>query len=142
LKSLDDVAKQFRAIFEAEHPNIKLPFFESFPDNCCEGASSFLAFYFMDKFPLKDVYVIHGKSSDGHENHYWVEIDGLIYDLTADQFDEVDEPIYGVKSHPLSAWFCVTSSQFASCFFGEYAEKFVGFKKQSQIYSQVASLVV
>lgn len=142
MKNLVDVAIQFRSIFEAEHCNIELPFFEGFPDNCCEGASSFLAFYLMDKFPKKDIYVIHGKSSDGYENHYWVEIDGLIYDLTADQFDEVTEPIYGAKSHPMSFLFSVTSRQFASCFFGEYAEKFVGFKKQSLIYSQVTSLVV
>lgn len=142
MKKLDEIAKQFRKIFEAEHANIKLPFFEDFPDNCCEGASCFLAFYFMDKFPEKDVFVIHGQSSDGYENHYWVEVDGLIYDLTADQFDEVDKPIYSAKSHPLSYWFSTTSNQFASCFFGDYAEKFVGFKKQSLIYYQVIGLVV
>ena len=142
MKSLDDIAKKFRATFETEHSNIKLPFFEDFPKNCCEGASCFLAFYLMDKYPEKDVSVIHGKSSDGIENHYWVEVDGFIYDLTADQFEEVDKPIYGAKHHPLSHWFCVTSSQFASCFFGEYADKFVGLKKQSCIYTQVTSLVV
>lgn len=142
MKSLDDIAKQFRATFETEHDNIKLPFFDAFPRNCCEGASSFLAFYLMDKFPKKEVYVIHGKSSDGYENHYWVEVDDLIYDLTADQFDEIDEPIYGAKYHPMSSLFSVTTSQFASCFFSDYADKFVGFKKQSLIYSQVTSLVV
>ncbi|OUR63452.1 hypothetical protein A9Q74_01010 [Colwellia sp. 39_35_sub15_T18] len=142
MKSLNDIAKQFRDVFEAEHTNIKLPFFDDFPDNCCEGASCFLAFYFMAKFPKKDVFVIHGKSSDGYENHYWVEVDGLIYDLTADQFDEVDKPIFGAKSHLMSSWFSVTSSQFASCFFSDYADKFVGFKKQSRIYSQVIGLVV
>ena len=34
------------------------------------------------------VAVVKGDTRDRRESHYWLEIDGLVYDLTLDQFQE------------------------------------------------------
>ena len=141
MEHLVDIAKKFRNIYEVEKGNLELPCFRDFPKNCCEGASNFFAFYLMDKFPHKDVQVVHGTNEDNSENHFWVEVDGLIYDLTVDQFEEVDVPIYGVKSHPMSFLFPSTSEVPASCSFILYAENVHGFKKLSSIYTKIVSLL-
>ena len=39
------------------------------------------------------------------EIHFWLIVDGHIFDITADQFPEVNEPIYGSTNSPLQAKF-------------------------------------
>jgi len=54
------------------------------------------------------VTVVKGDTRDRRESHYWLEIDGLIYDLTQDQFQEtlgsrfegIDPRYTGQKASP------------------------------------------
>lgn len=75
-----------------------------FPHNCCEGTSCLLADVLEEAFGLTDVTVVEGYNRPDDERHYWVEAGGLIYDLTADQFDDTSM-IVGAAETPLAAQF-------------------------------------
>lgn len=96
-----EFAKVVREVFLEYRDSIDLPFFYSFPKNSCESASYFLAALLAQKFPEKEFFVVHGYQHRTDENHFWVEVDGKIIDITADQFKGVKEPLYGVDIHPL-----------------------------------------
>lgn len=66
---------------------LPMPYSGVFPKNCCEGTSCLLAFALEEGFGLADVVVVEGRHPPTDERHYWVETGGLVYDLTADQFD-------------------------------------------------------
>ena len=111
-----DIKKYSELIYTVFYQNrneIDLPFFGSYPRNCCEAASYFLGFLLMDNFSNANVQVVRGENKK-YEIHYWVEADNLIYDITAHQFNGVEFPIYGVKEHPLGSEYKETSRQFAS----------------------------
>ncbi|MBO1894214.1 hypothetical protein HNW13_000140 [Shewanella sp. BF02_Schw] len=113
VSKLSDFAIQFRAVLDTHSSSIGLPHFYNFPRNCCEGVSVYFAFYTMQMFPSVNVEVVHSRNSDD-EHHYWVEIDGLIFDLTADQFDECNAPIIAQASSPLENVFPICERSFAS----------------------------
>ncbi|MFS1908099.1 hypothetical protein BCU30_018325 [Vibrio lentus] len=100
-----EFSKMVREVFLENKENIDLPFFYSFPKNSCESASYFLAALLAQKFPDKEFLVVHGYKHSSDEHHYWVEVDGRVIDITADQFNKVREPIYGADSHPLEGKF-------------------------------------
>jgi hypothetical protein len=64
-------------------------FFNCFPRGCCGDSSHLLAKYFKDA-NLKPYYVCGWM---GRQSHAWIELDGLIIDITADQFDEITEGV-------------------------------------------------
>jgi len=105
MECLIEFAKSVRSIFEREKENIGLPFFYSFPKNSCESAACFLALLVRKKFPDMQVEVIHGCNREEDGNHYWLEVDSLVYDITGDQFEEISEPVYGHSNHPMSTYF-------------------------------------
>jgi hypothetical protein len=80
---------------------------KGFPDNCCCHVSKLLLVYFEDNG--MDVnrfrWCIADLSGDDTERHVWLEIDGVVIDITADQF----AGRYPVKFKPVvvsrsSAW--------------------------------------
>ena len=61
--------------------------FSSFPNGCCVITSHILARYLIREYGLKDnIKIIHGEHPNEHW-HYWVEVNGCIVDITADQFE-------------------------------------------------------
>jgi len=112
-------AKSVRKIFENNKDTIDLPFLYSFPINSCEAVSIYFAFLMMEKFPNASVEVIHAWNSDD-EHHYWVEAEGLVYDITADQFPEVPGAYYGVPTSPLLSMFSRTERKTASVAMVDY----------------------
>ena len=80
------IAKQLRAYFEKNNQNIDLPFIHKFPDSCCEVTTLALAFA-ISKNKLSCTYLV-GKGYDRDNDiwHFWIEADGCITDITADQF--------------------------------------------------------
>ena len=99
-----DISIRIREFFEKAQGNIDLPNCWRFPTGACEGTSLFLGEMLHELFPKADVTYIKGYKPCG-EMHFWLSIDGLIYDLTADQFPEVDSPIFGAKVQPLEVLF-------------------------------------
>jgi len=110
----------FREVLEThsdELQEMNLPFFFSFPENCCQGASVLLGVLIHQFFRKCSVRVIKGTTRitepDGDYHHFWVEVSGRVYDLTLDQFvdllqdrySEIDRPIFGAIKHPLAGHF-------------------------------------
>ena len=99
-----DTSIKIREFFDKAQGNIDLPNFWRFPTGACEGASLFFGNMLKELFPESEVTYIKGYKPSG-EMHFWLSVDGLIYDVTADQFPEVDSPIYGSKIQPLEVIF-------------------------------------
>lgn len=98
-EDLIELSKSLRMLFEREHDLITLPFFFDFANNCCEGSSCILGWLLTTEFPDSTVKVIHGVDQE-YEKHCWLEVDGLTYDITLDQFPRFLEPIYAQFLHP------------------------------------------
>ena len=101
------LAKKVRSIYEKASQEDFLLFMGSFefPENCCEGASRVFAHIVKNRFPSSEVQVVEGCDYHNDECHYWTVIDGLVYDLTSDQFDGYSAPLLGVSYTPLSEKF-------------------------------------
>lgn len=102
-----ELAEKVRSIYEKASQEDFSLFMGSyeFPKNSCEGASRVFAHIVKQTYPSCDVRVIEGYDYDNHEWHYWAEIDGLIYDLTSDQFDGFSNPLLGTNENRLSEQF-------------------------------------
>jgi len=100
-------SKRVRAVFQSGREKIDLPFFSGFPKNSCRGASIFLGYLLNERFPDSRVQLIHGSNQYKNEHHYWLEVDGYIFDITADQFDQFSSPIYASLTNPLQTYFSV-----------------------------------
>ena len=136
MDNLIKLSKSVRSLFAKEKGKIGLPFFYGFPDNSCEGASCLLAWVLIERFPDLSVEVIHGKDKE-LENHFWVEVDGLIFDITIDQFPEFQDPIYGYAKHPMVNQFTKTKRYFALEFLFEYVNHSANMEDVNQAYSYV-----
>jgi hypothetical protein len=90
LDTLRELAKRFRAALET-CDRTKLPVgLQAFPSGACGDASLLLAKYFEENEEGKPQYV---SGKDGIQTHTWLELDGIIIDITADQFHGVNEPV-------------------------------------------------
>jgi hypothetical protein len=79
-------AKSLRTYLEDNFNNIKLPFIHKFPRDCCEVTTLIFALA-ISKNKLSSTYVIakgYDRANDAW--HYWLESEGNIIDITADQF--------------------------------------------------------
>lgn len=95
-----ELAEKIYFFFIENKNEIDLPFFKSFPKNCCESASLFLGKIIKEKKPQYEVFFVKGLSGDG-ECHYWLEIDRFVVDITIEQFDGFESPVYSAAVHPL-----------------------------------------
>jgi hypothetical protein len=60
--------------------------FQSFPRGSCGPVSELLGRYLVDAMHLDAGYVCAERPGDG--SHAWIEVDGIIIDITADQFGQ------------------------------------------------------
>jgi hypothetical protein len=107
------LAKNIRDFCEMYRCEIDMQGFSSFPKNSCQGASLLLGMMLQENKPLSDVMYVKGEDYNGC-CHYWLEVDGLIFDITADQFEGIDRPIYGELSQPLIDIFPKLSKNYIS----------------------------
>lgn len=78
------------------------------------------------------VTVVKGDTRDGRESHYWLEIDGLVYDLTLDQFKDtlgsrfegIGAPLYEAVKHPLRMHFLPAERQSAVLAFSIFCQDY------------------
>lgn len=129
---VEQLARSTRSVFELHYESLTgLPFFTSFPLNCCQGASVVFGMLVSLLPTQHTVTVVKGDTRDRRESHYWLEIDGLIYDLTLDQFQEtlgsrfdgIDVPLYGAAKHPLRMHFFYKERQSAVLAFRTFCQK-------------------
>ncbi len=132
LMPAEQLARATRHVFHQHHEKLTgLPFFSSFPLNYCQGAS--VVFGILVRFlPTQHaVTVVKGNTRDGRESHYWLEIDGQVYDLTLDQFKDtlgsrfegIDAPLYGAAKHPLRMHFFYKERQSAVLAFSVFTRE-------------------
>tara|TARA_R110001599_G_scaffold253132_2_gene453358 strand:+ start:698 stop:1114 length:417 start_codon:yes stop_codon:yes gene_type:complete len=91
--TVHSIAFSVRVFLINNGENVRLPYIWEFPRNCCESASFLLAECILIFHPQSEVYIV--RSRKGSENHIWVEVEGLVYDITLDQFHEFGEPVIG-----------------------------------------------
>jgi hypothetical protein len=88
---LHELAGAFRkAIIDSEGAGLVQ--FQAFPSGACGDASILLAQFLSDSGYGTWNYVSGERRGDRH-SHAWVEQSGLIVDITADQFEDVDDPV-------------------------------------------------
>lgn len=83
---------------------LRYPYSGCFPTRCCEGVSRMLAALTAERYPAAKCRILQGSHTGKNEHHFWVEIDGLVYDLTAHQFPG-HRPILGEPGTPLVVLF-------------------------------------
>ncbi len=99
-ETLNHLAEQTRAYLEAHRETLDLPFLHSFPKNCCEIASLVLGYILKDAHPSIEFIVVKA-DRPGHGKHFWLEAEGKIFDITADQVDGISSPVFGDTFVPL-----------------------------------------
>jgi len=97
--NLYELAKNFRCAL-LTCPRDKFSRFQrkcllSFPKQACDVASLLLAYYLRDR-GFQDIERVLGCLDS--ESHVWLEVDGWIVDITADQFPGVDDPVIVVEA--------------------------------------------
>lgn len=105
IEGVSNDAVKLRTVLSRFKSEIKLPFLYGFPHNCCEIVSNLFAELIHDKYPESDIRIVEAWNYIKAESHFWVTVDGYVYDLTSDQFDSFNGPILGVKENPLSEQF-------------------------------------
>lgn len=105
-----ELSLRIRELFEKAMGDIDLPGFWRFPTGACEGASLFLGNTLKEHFPASEIEYVKGYKPNG-EMHFWLVVNGLIFDITADQFKNIKDPIFGQTHQPLEAQFSDTEKQ-------------------------------
>ncbi|HEH9401314.1 TPA: hypothetical protein SIA35_003377 [Aeromonas sobria] len=108
--TIEQLARSTRSVFELHYESLTgLPFFTSFPLNCCQGASVVFGMLVKLLPTQHTVTVVKGDTRDRRESHYWLEIDGLTLDqfqeTLGSRFDGINAPLYGAAKHPLQEYF-------------------------------------
>lgn len=138
MRELDQLAEKFRIALQQEQTSDIAPLFDSFPNNCCEHTSVLFGYFLNIKMPELTVEIIRGvKRTDecDLEYHLWLEVDGLIYDLTVDQFEECNIPVYGATLHPLNDLFIEDKREYLGAYMTEYFDKVLELPRFSKILS-------
>ncbi|MBL0385622.1 hypothetical protein JJB07_03070 [Tumebacillus sp. ITR2] len=93
---LTQFASRFRRMMEKCDPSelLQIPALSRFPRGACGDTSDLLAMYLVDNGFSNVSYVC---GMDGSQSHAWLEFDGWLVDITADQFVGVDESVIVTK---------------------------------------------
>lgn len=85
--------------------SLNSPFVHSYPCNCCELISVHLGLILQESYPNAEVQVAIAYNRGLDKQHYWVEMEALVIDLTAHQFGSYSAPLICAKSSPLELCF-------------------------------------
>lgn len=88
-------AKQFRKLLE-DNSDKGIPLImDCFPVMSCKITSLLFCYHILHKCKKETIYGVCGfaKNNDQEEmiSHYWIEINGIAVDLTADQYNLIDD---------------------------------------------------
>ena len=94
---LETLVRNFRKAIEAAQTNYELgEFFRKFPTGQCGHSSDMLAQYLIDNGIGPITYVsgtYYGDDSEDRWCHAWLVVDGLVVDITGDQFRHHPAPL-------------------------------------------------
>ena len=94
---LETLVHNFRKAIEAAQTNYELgEFFRKFPTGQCGHSSDMLAQYLIDNGIGPITYVsgtYYGDDSEDRWCHAWLVVDGLVVDITGDQFRHHPAPL-------------------------------------------------
>jgi hypothetical protein len=142
MDNLMKLALRLRVIFEENHKDLDIPFFYSFPKNCCEGASIYFGHIAKIMYPDMDIKIIKGFrvfNEDDEGCHFWAEVDGKVYDLTSDQFVESTEPVINKKVDGKHIGFRVEERQSVSDFLLYYIDNRLELKRFLSVREKLLS---
>ncbi|MDQ5827717.1 MAG: hypothetical protein M3441_26545 [Chloroflexota bacterium] len=95
-------ARQFRAALEACDRSLLPISFQEFPRGSCGDAALLLGRYLQDCGLGPFNYVCGSIREEGgrdFHSHAWLQRGDIIVDITADQFDEISEPVIVTRDH-------------------------------------------
>jgi hypothetical protein len=102
LTELKTAATKFRLAIERCDRRRLICTFQDFPKGSCGDASLLLRAFLQEQGLGTFGYMLGWRESDsGRSSHAWLETGGVIVDITADQFPEIDERIIVTEN---SAW--------------------------------------
>jgi hypothetical protein len=90
------LASQFRVAIECALSTLSIEF-DGFPNGSC-GEASMLLRTFLKEQGLGTFQYVSGKREG--RTHAWLELNGLIVDITADQFSDCEEPVVVTSLSP------------------------------------------
>jgi hypothetical protein len=95
LRSVREIAMRFRRALEKWAPASGSAALRQFPVGSCADAVLLLGAYFIDSGvgAFDAVGGEFGTDPQSRRSHAWLERDGVIVDITADQFPDVSEPV-------------------------------------------------
>lgn len=125
--TLYDIVCKARHVFD-EHAdelcNDNGKLFNEFPLGTCDYTSSLLGQYLFNHHGLIGIRAVKGctdTDTDYGRGHVWLELDGLIIDITADQFDDFSQKVYIDKDRSFHSQFEGQKdfSFYSTAFFGK-----------------------
>ena len=99
------LVRKTRDYLEKNCKKLDLHCISRFPDGSCETSSLLLSKVLIEEFPEKKVLFVKGTDTIKYEMHFWVEVEDYIFDITADQFAGIKEPLWGKSSNRISERF-------------------------------------
>ena len=98
-QTIRSVAESLRTQIISVSPEARPISLRHFPRGSCGDAVDMLATRLAGS-PGRSLEYVFGKrvTDDGIEIHAWLQVDGFIVDITADQFDEVDDAVIVKRS--------------------------------------------
>ena len=128
IKIEKDVLEFLHSFTQIDKDNFHLEVLSLFPVACCEYSSMMLARFLIEKksYNIADVLMIKGQSiADVYQLHLWLKVNGVIVDITAGQFNEVEKSII-IDEH--GSWhnkfFYVLDAYMPSTDFESYVDEF------------------
>jgi len=115
---LRKIGKRIREIIEVTPQNKRTGHMEAFPRGACGDCSLIIGTYLL-KNGFQNVEYVVGVD-DGEQSHAWLECDGVIVDITADQFGAGIQPIIVTKDKSWHSKF--KGQKRESCDFREYQD--------------------
>jgi len=92
IKNLTRLANAFRNAFEIADLSQSPGFLPNFPSGCCSWASLFIGHYLRSECSISPQRIISARHTNGGQ-HEWLILNGIIIDITADQFDDAPSPV-------------------------------------------------
>jgi hypothetical protein len=92
ISDITGVALAFRKSFMMADLSQAPGFLPHFPDGCCSWASLFVGHYLKCELGLSPKRFLGASHPNGGQ-HEWIILDGIIVDITADQFEDMSGPV-------------------------------------------------
>ncbi len=120
ITELTSLATEFRKAIEVSDKKALGASFENFPRGSCGDAALLLGAFLTDAGVPSLIYVCGQR---GERSHAWIEAEGTIIDITADQFEDSNARVIVAKSSPWHRIFKRQDDNFAD--FRQYDEQTV-----------------